>query len=83
MQTSIVFTVSVTDSTLSDSSEVTVSIINVNDNKPQFTQTSYQVSATKNIHFNISVVQVIDADGDIITYSIASSCNDGFEIDSI
>ena len=82
-QTSIEFTVVATDSgSLSTSSVVIISILNVNDNPPVFTQPSYQASFPENSLFNITMANAVDADGDTIIYNIISSCNNGFEIDT-
>ncbi|MFL2485705.1 MAG: cadherin domain-containing protein [Gammaproteobacteria bacterium] len=64
-------TVTVTDGSLSTTQDITVSIINVNDNSPVFTS-SATFSAAEN-QTAIGTVTATDADGNVIAYSISGS----------
>ena len=79
--TNVVFTVVASDGSFSSSAQVNVTILNKNDNKPVFTESSYHFSYPENVQFKIIAVDATDADGDVLTFSITSSCKRGLIVD--
>lgn len=69
---SLTFTVVATDTAShNDSSTVSVTITNVNDNQPTFNQSSYTFTVDENTLFNTGdVISAYDIDGDTLTYSL-------------
>lgn len=76
-----------TDGEHVDFTTLTINVLDENDNAPQFSQQSYQVSLEEGTSQNMKVIQVnaTDADAGInadITYSLTLAPSDDFYIDS-
>ena len=71
-------TVTVTDGTDSSSQDITVSIINLNDNSPVITSSS-SFNVEENI-LNIGTITASDADGDALTYSIDNNVDQVIDV---
>ncbi|KAI8511673.1 hypothetical protein Bbelb_107730 [Branchiostoma belcheri] len=72
----------------SDETTVTVSVLDLNDNTPNFTQSSYSVTIEENLAVGTSILTVSATDDDSgtnadITYSISSSSTIGLQFYSI
>lgn len=65
---------------LSAQETVTISVRNINDNQPVFSQTSYIFSIPENSGFS-ETVSATDADGDTLTYMMVSGFIMGIELD--
>ena len=82
IQQSVNFTVVASDSGTPPQSaeeQATITILNINDNSPQFSQDTYQFNVTENSILNVEVTAT-DADFDQITFVPSSGFTPNFEL---